>query len=163
MSDLTQLQIDPNVEETSGAFSIIPAGNYKAVIVADRLVSNKANTGKILEFKVQLTDGPNAGETIVDRLNLSNPSAVAQKIGQGTLKRICSLTGTSFPPNDTTSLYGKPLSVKVDVEEFVSNRSGNTLRSNKITAYNEADKATGMAPQQQAPTLSGTTGNDVPW
>ncbi len=54
MSNLNGLNIDPNVDENSGGFTVLPAGKYKAVIVGDELVDNKSGTGKLLSLKVQI-------------------------------------------------------------------------------------------------------------
>ena len=138
MSNLNGLAIDVNVEENSGEFTVLPAGKYKAVIVGDELVDNKTKTGKLLNFKVQIVEGGFAQEILTDRLNITNPSQIAQKIGQGTLKRICNLCQVNFPPQDTAGLMGKPMVITVAVEEFQSNNSGNMLKSNKIKKYEPA-------------------------
>ena len=136
MADLSSMGLDPNVEENSGGFAIIPAGRYKAVIVADRVTPTKNGTGKMLELKVQIVDGQHAGESLTDRINIINTSAQAQAIGQGRLKRICGLTGCPFPPADTAMMYGKPLEITVKIEKFLSNNTGSELESNKISSYN---------------------------
>lgn len=144
MAILTGLNIDANVEESNGGFTVLPAGNYKVCLVGDELVDNKSNTGKILKLKLQVIEGQYAGEVLNDNLNITNPSPVAQKIGQGTLKRICNLCSSPFPPQDTNSLMGKPMMVTVQVEEFKSNNTGNMLKSNKIKKY---DTATSTMPE----------------
>lgn len=136
MADLTGTNLDPNVEENTGGFTIIPAGKYKAVIIADRLQDTKNGSGKMLELKVQIIEGTHQGETIIDRLNIVNASSVAQAIGQGQLKRICNLCGAPYPPANTNGLIGRPMEITVKVEEFESNKTGEMLQSNKISAYN---------------------------
>ena len=150
MSNLNGLNIDPNVDENSGGFTVIPAGKYKAVIVGDELVDNKSNTGTLLNLKVQIIEGQYAQEIVVDRLNITNPSQVAQKIGQGTLKRICNLCKVKFPPQETSGLMGKPMVITVRVEEFESNTSDRLLKSNKITRYDPADTAIPTSVHTQA-------------
>lgn len=136
MADLTGANLDPNVEENTGGFTVVPEGKYQVVIVGDSLKDTKAGTGKILELKVQIVDGEHRGTTVIDRLNIVNQSDVAQKIGQGQLKRICNLCGASYPPSDTSGLIGKPMQATIKVEEFTSNKTGNLLQSNKISGYN---------------------------
>ena len=60
MADLSGVtgQINPDVEESSGAFTVLPAGKYKAVLVADELKDTKAGTGKILEINRKLDANP---------------------------------------------------------------------------------------------------------
>ena len=136
MADLSNTSLDPNVEENSGGFTVVPEGKYQVVIVGDKLTNTKAGTGKMLELKVQIIDGEHRGTTVIDRLNIVNQSDMAQKIGQGQLKRICNLCGAAYPPSDTTGLIGKPMQATIKVEEFTSNRTGNLLKSNNIAGYN---------------------------
>jgi len=141
MADLSGANLDPNVEENTGGFTVVPEGKYQVVIVGDSLKDTKAGTGKILELKVQIVDGEHRGTTVIDRLNIINQSDVAQKIGQGQLKRICNLCGADYPPSDTSGLIGKPMQATVKIEEFTSNNTGNLLKSNKISGYNPVPTA----------------------
>ena len=141
MADLTGANLDPNVEENSGGFTVVPEGKYQVVIVGDRLKDTKAGTGKILELKVQVIEGEHRGTTIIDRLNIVNASSVAQSIGQGQLKRICNLCGVDYPPSSTDGLIGKPMLATVKIETFTSNNTGNELQSNKISGYNPVPAA----------------------
>jgi len=135
MADLSNTQIDENVPE-AGSFTCLPEGNYPVVIIHDEIKTTQKG-GKMLEIKLLIFEGKYKGENLTDRLNLINPSTVAQKIGQGTLKKLCRLTGLPFPPKDTEGWKGKPLTVKVGVTEFISNTSGKTLKGNEIKGYRE--------------------------
>lgn len=135
MSDLSNLGLDPNVEESGPGYTVIEPGRYKAVITGDKLAPTKDGTGRMLGLKVQIIEGKFAGEVVQDRLNVINKSAQAQAIGQGQLKRICGLCGVPFPPADSTALYGKPLMVQIINEPFTSNKTGEVLLSNKIKNY----------------------------
>lgn len=152
MALLTELNIDPNVEEANGGFTVLPAGKYKMCMVGDELVNNKAGTGKILKLKLQVIEGQFAGEVLTDNLNITNPSPVCQKIGQGTLKKICNLCNVVFPPQDTNGLMGKPMVVTLNVEEFASNNTGKMLKSNKVKSYDAANTAIPAQAQTQTKT-----------
>lgn len=134
MADLSNIPMDPDVKENDGAFTVLPPGIYKMVIIADQLRDAKSGNGKVLEVKLQVVEGPHVGDTVTDYINLVSVHAQAQAIGQGTLKKICNLCGVQYPPADTTGLYGKPMMVKVAVEEFTSN-TGKQLKSNKVKSY----------------------------
>ena len=149
MAMLTGLNIDANVEESGNGFTVLPAGKYKMCLVGDELGNNKANTGKILKLKLQVIEGQFTGEILTDNLNITNPSDVCQRIGQGTLKKICNLCGVNFPPQDTNGLMGKPMVVALTVEEFKSNNTGKMLTSNKVKSYEAANTA--IPAQAQAP------------
>jgi hypothetical protein len=147
MANFEGLNIDANVEESTGSKTIIPAGKYKACLVADELKNNSKGTGKILTLQLQILDTDFAGLIVKDNLNITNPSPTAQAIGQGTLKRICNLCKVQFPPRDTAGLMGKPMMIDVVVESFKSD-SGNDAKSNKIKAYNAVEN--GQQPAQSA-------------
>lgn len=152
-------QIDSNVQESNGAFTVVPSGKYKACIVADDLRDNKNKNGMVLMLKLQILEGQFAQEILTDNINITNPSGQCQAIGQGTLKRICNVCNVPFPPNDTAGLMGKPMTIDVTVEEFTSNTTGKPLKSNKIKSYGPPMQMTapvqslasaGSHPQQQA-------------
>jgi len=159
MADLSNIGIDPNVEKNTGEFTVLPPGNYEAVIVGDELSDNKAGTGKILKLSVQIISGQFAGTVLKDTLNITNPSPVAQQIGQGVLKNICEICNVPFPPKDTTLLRGKPMSIQLAVEEFTSNKSGKQLSSNKIKKY----AVKGSAPATPAPAQTSQQASPDAW
>ena len=165
MTTLAGLQIDPNVKEADGEFIILPAGKYKAVLVADELKDTKIkpgetkSTGKRLVLKLQVIEGQFAQELLEDGLNIINPSAQSQAIGQGTLKRICNVCSVPFPPQDTAGLMGKPMVVTVGVEDFKSNTSGKMLKGNKIKKYEPADTLIQPQPQANAQAEPQAAGN----
>ena len=128
MADLSNQKLDPNVEE-AGQFHLIPEGNYKAVIVKDKLCDTKDGTGKYLKVRVQIIDGPEKGNAIDDIINLQNRSDIATRIGQGTLKKICRIVGADYPLSNPNVRYGRPLQISVGHEEFTSNTSGKELKN----------------------------------
>jgi len=135
MASLTGIGIDANVQESTGEFTVLPPGKYKACLVSDELKDNNAGTGKVLMIKLQILEGQYAGEVLTDYINITNANPKAQAIGQGVLKRICNLCGVPFPPQDTAGLMGKPLGIDVKIVKFTSNTTGKELDSNKIKAY----------------------------
>lgn len=160
MADLTGVSLDPNVEESTGGFTLVTPGKYKAIIVKDSLTNNKSGTGKVWKILVQIVEGQFANESIKDYVNITHTSPKCQAIGQGTLKKICNLTGVQYPPQDTAGIIGRPLGIHVINEDFESNKeAGKMLKSAKIKAYIPLSEVTGAA--QEAPAAStGTTSNE---
>ena len=160
MASLTGIDLDPNVKESTGEFTVVPAGKYKACLVGDELNENKAGDGYVLKVKVQIMAGQFEGTIIVDYINITNYNPKAQAIGQGTLKRICNLCNVPYPPTDTGGLMGKPIGVDVKVEKFTSNTTGKELESNKIKAYIPAPAQSASqpsaTPQQQPQPVQNT-------
>jgi len=138
MADLTPMAFNPaSIEDMGDGFKVIPPGIYTVVIVDSDVQDTSAKTGKMLVLKYQIVDGQCVGDTLTDRINIVNPSDVAQKIGLSQLKNVCDAIGFTGQLNNSTQLHGKPFSVKVTVEKFKSNKAdagGNfkELESNKI-------------------------------
>lgn len=135
MSDLTGLNIDAEIQEQdgSGGRTLVPRGKYRSVMVFESVNDNKAKNGKIFEVRWQIVDGQHADTILRDWLNIVNPNKISQDIGQGTLKRICRLTGVPFPPPDTSLMFGKPCLLTVNVKPDYKDK---TKFQNEITAYN---------------------------
>jgi len=157
MANLNGVGIDPNVKENEGSFTVIPEGQYKMVMVSDELKPSSTG-GKLLEQTWQIIDGPHTGHLLKDRLNIVNASETAQNIGQGTLKRQCSLMNIPFPPADTSKMYGIPVVGHVTQEAFKSKTTGNELLSNKITKYDPVSALAAGASAQAAPSTPKTGG-----
>ena len=156
MADLSPLGFAPETTEDMGdGFKVIPPGTYNVVIVESDVKDTKTG-GKMLVLKYQIIDGKNVGDTVEDRMNIVNSSEIAQKIGLSQLKNICEAVGHVGQLRDSNQLHGKPLAVKVIVEQFKSNKpdaSGEykMLDSNKIDKRLKKQAAsTAAAPESTA-------------
>lgn len=118
MADIAGLGFVPeNVEDVGDGFSLHPPGVYTVVIVADELRENNNKTGHVLEFNYQFVEGPMAGETIKDYLNILHQKPGVQKRGQSDLKQICTAVGHVGQVMNTEVLHGKPFSIKLGIED----------------------------------------------
>jgi len=152
MADLSGMGFDPaEVESMGSGFSIVPPGIYTVMVVKSD-VADTSTGGKMLVMEYQVCDGPQTGSTLTDRLNIRNNSDVAQKIGLSQLKDVCDAIGFVGKLTDSSKLHGKPFSVKVVVEPFVSNKTGKSLDSNKIEKRmkRQAASMSEAAPAQKA-------------
>lgn len=139
---MANLNTPVNIEEASefrGQYEIIPPGEYLAVYLNDILEPNKNGTGEVLKIKFELQDG--SKRTVTANLNYSNPSVTATAIGRGELAKIAQSIGHNAPVYKTEVLFGRPLTIKIIVEEFLSNKDGRALKSNKIADYKPASAA----------------------
>jgi hypothetical protein len=152
MADLSGMGFDPaEVESMGSGFTIVPPGIYTVMVVKSD-VADSSTGGKLLVMEYQVCDGPQTGSTLIDRLNIRNNSDVAQKIGLSQLKDVCDAIGFVGKLTDSNKLHGKPFSVKVVVEPFVSNKTGKSLDSNKIEKRmkKQAASMSEAAPAQKA-------------
>lgn len=133
---MPELNYTANPEQDAGGhrgeFKVVPPGWVRVVITASEIKTTAAGDGKMLKFtyEVQGAEG-----TIIDRLNIVNPSETAQKIGRGALAKIALAIGHKGNLTRTEVLHGRPFDVKVSVEDFISNTTGKMLQSNKCTNY----------------------------
>lgn len=133
MADLSPLGFAPETTEDMGdGFKVVPPATYKVVIVDSDVKDTKKGNGKVLELKCQIVEGAQVGNTVVDRLNIVNPSEISQKIGLSQLKNICDAIGHKGQLTNSEQLHGKPFAIKVVIEQFQSSTSGKMLDSNKI-------------------------------
>src|SRR5690348_121340 len=90
----------------------IPDGWYKAWITESELKDNSKKNGKLFEFTWEILEGDEKGWHIWDRLNVENPSEVAQRIAREALSAICHAVGV-LKMTHSGQLHGKPCMVKV--------------------------------------------------
>lgn len=116
----------PNVfipeEAEDSSFDPIPAGWYPAEITKSVLKNTKDGEGKFLAFtfKVDEDADEHAGRLIFTNLNIINNSAMAVKIAQSDLKRICSAVGFEGELEDTEDLHDQMMMIKVTVKPETS-------------------------------------------
>lgn len=114
-------------------YGLIPAGKYVAVIVASEMRPNRAETGSYLQLTLEIIEGEHKGRRLWARLNLDNPSEIAQKIARAELAAICRAVGV-LAPKDSEELHNLPLVINVkckkrnDSDEIVNVVSGYSSR-----------------------------------
>lgn len=105
---------DATEVEPSGSFEPVPAGEYRAHIIASEEKTNKAETGSYFELKLEIIDGDQSGRQVIERLNINNPNEKAVEIAYRTLSAICHAAG-KLNVQDTEELHNIPMLVKVAV------------------------------------------------
>jgi len=152
------------VEDSGGA--CLPAGTYPVRITGTEVKPTKAGDGVIMIVEFTVDEGPGAGRKIWENLNIKNPNATAQKIGQGMLKNIVRATGAPSVITDSNQLHGMLCTISTKV---VSDSFGDKAQVNSVKAYaNPAPPQQGGAPQQQQPQggatqQQGPADGGMPW
>jgi hypothetical protein len=146
--DLSQVQA-----QTGGLADILPEGVYLGKIVSVEGKSNKAGTGHYLEIVFSVVSGEHKGKNIVERLNVSNHNADAQRIALSTLKGILEVGGHPNPNMlvDTDDMLKlRPMLLTLTVEKQVQGDKEYT--NNRIKKYKANDEAApaSVAPAAQA-------------
>ena len=141
-----------NEVEPSVAFEPVPAAKYVAAIMTSEIKPTKKADGSYLELGFGILEGDCQGRKVWDRLCISHPNAMTQKIAQGNLSAICRAVGV-MQPKDSVELHNIPLLITVKLKK----RSDNDELTNEIKGY-EPKSAAADQPQQ-APAGDGTP----PW
>lgn len=90
--------------ELPGDFEIFEAGPQPMEVVESDIVTTKAGTGKLLKYRLRITQGDLENRLIFGQFNLTNPNPVAAKIGQGEFKALRELVEVP-EPEDTSDLH----------------------------------------------------------
>lgn len=145
---------DASTVEPSAVMEPLPAGWYKAVIIASEEKPTKAQTGSYLQLSLEVIEGQHQGRKLTDRLNLNNPNATASEIAYRTLSAICHAVGV-MTPRTSQDLHDRPLMVKVKVKPA----DGQYSASNEVAGYEAPGRP---AAQEQAPAASAAA-STPPW
>jgi hypothetical protein len=89
-----------------GVFDVFEAGPQPMEFTESDIVPTKAGTGKLLKYKLRITQGDFEDRLIFGQMNLQNPNPVATKIGQEEFRAAREVTGV-LEPEDTQDLHFK--------------------------------------------------------
>ncbi len=140
---------DASTVDPKSDFEPLPAGDYIGVAIASGFEATKDKTGEFLKVEFEIVEGPHRGRRLFDRLNLKNKNETAVKIAQATLSSICRAVGV-LRPRDSSELHGKPMLLKIEVEERNDKPGSYSNRIKNYEAVNGSTTASAQAPQQAA-------------
>lgn len=136
---------DATQVEPSGDYTPVPAGEYKAQVVASSMEENSAKTGSFLKLELEIIEGDQAGRKLFDRLNLDNPNAQAVEIAQRQLSALCHAVGR-LSVSDSDDLHMIPLIAVVKVDPPRSANGKDYGPSNSIGTYKPLGGGAASAP-----------------
>lgn len=126
----------------------IPAGVYLMVITESDVVATKAG-GEMVKLTHQVVDGPCKGRLVWGNINIKNPSAEAERIGQAQLSALCHAVGV-LDLNESAMLHGIPVRVRVSIRPAGPDRSGvHREEQNEVKGYEAATSGATMQAQPQ--------------
>lgn len=139
---------DSTQVQPGGPMEVIPAGDYKVMIVDSSMDPSKSG-GQFLKLTLQVIDGPHQGVTLFDRLNLINSNPKAVEIAQRTLSAICHAVGV-LQVQDSAQLHNRPMVARVAYKEGgePDGKGGVYGPSNELKGYKPVSQ---QAPAQAAP------------
>ena len=139
------LNFDATAVAPATPFELLPAGEYIAAIGESELKDTSAGTGKYLQVVWQILEGAHEGRKLWQRMNIANPNATAQEIGQRELSAICHAVGV-LQVADSTELHDKPCLIKITIRPPRDKYDA----SNEVKSVHPLDGARPSAPQAPA-------------
>ncbi|WP_370677074.1 DUF669 domain-containing protein [Pleomorphomonas sp. PLEO] len=100
--------------QPSVALGLLPKGDYQAQVVDSAVVSTASGSGEMLKLTFEVLAGDFRRRRVVERLNIVNAHAAAQRIAQEMLARLCAAAGLSGIA-DSEELHGIPVTIRVDI------------------------------------------------
>ena len=94
---------------------LLPKGDYQAKVVESAVLPTASGNGELLKLVFEVTAGDFRRRRIVERLNIVNAHATAQRIAQERLARLCAAAGLSGIA-DSDELHGIPVVIRVDIQ-----------------------------------------------
>lgn len=117
-------------EAGDGTYEPIPAGWYRVQVKQAEVVPTKAGTGRYLKLRLDVEGPSHAGRVLFTNINLQNPSAAAQEIGQVQFARLeiaVGLKGKGIRASQ--DLVGRTCEAQVGVEPAKTGKDGRTFEA----------------------------------
>lgn len=100
--------------QPSVAPGLLPPGQYEAQVVDSAVVPTASGRGEMLTLTFVVLTGDFRGRRLVERLNIVNANATAQRIAQHMLARLCAAAGLAGIA-DSEELHAIPVAIRVDI------------------------------------------------
>ena len=139
------------IATTDSDYSVIPAGEYKTVIVGENDHETKAGDGKYVRIAFEITDGPCKGRRLWEIYNLWNKSPAAVEMSKKAFAKLIHATG-KLDAVDSAELVGCSVVVVTKLEN--NNMTGQPV--SRIKGYKPATSQPGRQPTAAEP-------DDTPW
>jgi Protein of unknown function (DUF669) len=134
------------VPDARAPFEALPKGKYPCIINSIEQKETKRGDGSYFEVECEVVKGDFKGRKVWARLNVNNPSEVAQNIGRAQFKQLCEAAGK--PGAKTTEvLHGKYVVCSVSIER---NDRGEANRVDEFVSPEKFKEAGGAAPTKEA-------------
>ena len=143
---------DATAEENQRKSSVIPAGEYRAVMTHSEKKATNDGTGHYLKTQWQIVSGEFQNRVIFQNFNLWLPPQKEQavQIARGQMSELCRAVGV-LTPRDSSELHAKVCVIKVKVRK---DKSGQYDDQNEIVGYKPDQASQTVA---AAPVAAGST------
>ena len=148
---------DATAPENQRTNSVVPAGEYPAIMVESERKATNAGDGAYLKTKFQIVSGEFQNRIVFKNFNLWLPASKEQalQIARGEFSEFCRAVGVANP-KDSGELHDKVCLIKVKVRK---DKNGEYDDQNDIGGFKPSGGVAAPVKQPQAATT--TDGN--PW
>lgn len=160
MASLGDGGFDAAAPENQKTSSVVPAGEYPAIMIESEKVATKANDGHYLKTQWQIVKGEFQNRRIFCNFNLwLNPSKeVAIQIGKGQFSECCRAVSV-LNPKDSSELHNKVCMVKLKIVK--DDQYGDKNEITKFTPVGKQSEQPPTASEMQEAVASTSDAN--PW
>ena len=139
--------------EEGGNFEVLPKGRYLGMIVDSEEKQTKDKKGTYFEFEFDVVSPSSfKGRKLWARLNVHNPSEVAQRIGREQFNSLCAAAEMDKAKIDTTlKLHNKIVVLIVDIEQNQENKRD----ANRVTGFLKTTADARKAAESYKPATTG--------
>jgi len=149
---------DPQTEEGSQPFELVPKGKYIAEVVDANIVDTKNGRGQMLKLTWVISGGDYDDRRIFQQIIVQHDSEDAMRFGRQRVKDLCDACGIREKVTDVSVFLHKPCQIDVGIEEDKGGQYDpkNIVRRIKpLIALN--------APLPPKPGEKGEFNDDIPW
>lgn len=112
----TAFSFDATTVDPTSSFDPLPNGKYRVHATESEVKPTNKGDGRYMQIVWEVLDGPYKGRKLWDRINVENPNATCQEIGQRALSAVCHATGV-LRLSHSSQLLHRPVMLTVVVKE----------------------------------------------
>ena len=120
---------DPQTEEGTQPFELVPKGKYTAEVVDAAIVDIKSGRGQMLKLTWVISGGEYDDRRIFQQIIVQHDSEEAMRYGRQRIKDLCDACGIRERVTDVNVFCHKPCQITVGIEE---DKNGEYDPKNKV-------------------------------
>jgi hypothetical protein len=114
---MNAFDFNPETEEGSQPFELVPKGKYTAEVVDAAIVDIKSGRGQMLKLTWVISGGDYDDRRVFQQIIVQHESEDAMRFGRQRIKDLCDACGIRERVTDVTVFCHKPCQIAVGVEE----------------------------------------------
>jgi hypothetical protein len=114
---MSTFDFNPEIEEGSQPFELVPKGKYTAEVVDAAIVDIKSGRGQMLKLTWVISGGDYDDRRIFQQIIVQHESEDAMRFGRQRIKDLCDACGIRERVTDVAVFCHKPCQIAIGVEE----------------------------------------------